>query len=146
MTAAGRRSVARFQRHGTVIEPRGAATEAQRKSGGFREGSVKPCEVSIDPAGSAAWTIGCTMTGFRDLPSLATVDRTIAGGFRFLAFPADLERFFEAECNDQRNIDLARRGFLSLILFDLFLFVDAAVTPDVFPLAMVLRLAVITPM
>jgi len=85
------------------------------------------------------------MTASRDLPSLTTVNQTINGGFPLLRFPAGLEHFFEAETAERRNRDLARRGFLSLILFDLFLFADMVVTPDVFATAVLLRLAVVTP-
>lgn len=80
-----------------------------------------------------------------DLPDLAIVERTIASGFRLLRFPPALEQFFEAENAVQRGRDFALRGLLSLVLFDLFLFADAAVTPDVLATALLLRLAIVTP-
>ena len=74
------------------------------------------------------------------------VDRTLRSGVRWLRFPAALESHFEAYAADSRARRLVARGLIGLTVYDIFLLADWQVTPDVFLIALLLRLAVVTPL
>jgi diguanylate cyclase (GGDEF)-like protein len=74
------------------------------------------------------------------------IDRVIASGFRFMRFPAALEDRFERDTGAQRCRQLATRGLLGLLLFDLFLLSDWQLMPDVADLAILMRVFLVTPL
>jgi diguanylate cyclase (GGDEF)-like protein len=63
-----------------------------------------------------------------------------------LRFPRALERGFEAEAHHSRCRRLVWSAFLGLAIFDLFLFGDWQMTPDIFSLALFARLGALTPL
>ena len=78
--------------------------------------------------------------------SIGLIDRTIAGGFRFMRFPRSLERRFEADTGPARSRELIVRSLLGLALFNVFLLSDWALMPDTFGSAMLMRLGIVTPL
>ncbi len=61
-----------------------------------------------------------------------------------LTFPAALEAVFDVETGPARCRHLIIYGFVALILYDLYLFVDPRLTPDTFQTALLMRLGVVT--
>ncbi len=81
----------------------------------------------------------------RSAPDPDLVDTTIASGFHWLRFPQALEDQFDHDTSDERRHQLLMRGLLGLALFNVFLASDWRLMPDVFTLACVLRLGIVTP-
>ena len=75
------------------------------------------------------------------LPAAAELD----DGFRWMRFKGDLERRFLADGAAQRLRYAAVSGLLSLLVFNGFLLVDWLMAPDVFWMALKLRLGLFTP-
>ncbi len=75
-----------------------------------------------------------------------SVDREIAGGFRSLVFCPQLESLFESETRRERERYFVRTTLLGAILFDLFLFSDWLMLPDVFWSAVIGRVGLTTPL
>jgi diguanylate cyclase (GGDEF)-like protein len=72
--------------------------------------------------------------------------REIAGGRRTrVRFPPRLEALFERESQAARDRRLVARVLLAAILYDLFLFTDMVMTPDVVVEAAIIRLLIFTP-
>jgi diguanylate cyclase (GGDEF)-like protein len=76
----------------------------------------------------------------------ALIERTLASGIPLLRFPGPLERYFESSTGAERCRRLVARGLLAVVIYDLFLISDWRITPDVFAIAAVLRLGVVTPL
>jgi diguanylate cyclase (GGDEF)-like protein len=76
----------------------------------------------------------------------AEVDETLQRGFRWQYFPARLEAVFERETGAARSRYLILAGLVAIVTHDLFLFNDYTLLPDVFKTALILRLAITTPL
>jgi diguanylate cyclase (GGDEF)-like protein len=72
------------------------------------------------------------------------IDRLLEGGFRGGKFPEGLQARYKEEHVTQRQKGLAIRGLLSIVLFNIFLLPDLFMVPDVFDLALKMRLLVFT--
>ncbi|HMD90539.1 MAG TPA: diguanylate cyclase [Anaerolineaceae bacterium] len=82
----------------------------------------------------------------QELPVLAgEVDTTLEKGFHWLRFPAHLEELFERETGATRAHYLIIGGLVSVLIYNLFLFADRIMIPDVFSSALVIHFAIITP-
>ncbi len=79
-------------------------------------------------------------------PMIESVDREIEGGFRSLVFCPQLESLFETETRRDRERYSVRTTLLGTFLFDLFLFSDWLMQPDVFWPAVIGRVGVATPL
>ena len=79
-------------------------------------------------------------------PATDDVDREIRGGFRTLLFAPGLERRYEDETRAERQRYFIATGQIATVLYDLFLFSDWQMTPDVFKAALIVRLGIFTPM
>ena len=75
--------------------------------------------------------------------SIADIDRLLASEVRPFAFPAGLESRFETDTGLARSHYLATSGAIALSLNVLFLMADYIVLPDVFKLAIFIRLGVV---
>ena len=62
-----------------------------------------------------------------------------------LGFGAEVEARFESDTGAKRGRDLVIAGLIALLIYDLFLFNDRLTRPEVMPLALALRLGVMTP-
>jgi diguanylate cyclase (GGDEF)-like protein len=78
--------------------------------------------------------------------SIAAIDRVLATGFRWLAFPPALEARFEADTGWARCRFLIATGLATLVLFNLFLLRDFQLIGDVFREALAVRLGIVTPL
>ncbi len=76
----------------------------------------------------------------------ALIDRTLSGGCHFLHFPPVLEAAFEQEIGAERCRQFMRRGLAALVLYNLLLFSDMVLVPDVLADAALVRLGIITPL
>ncbi len=72
------------------------------------------------------------------------VDRTLADGFRWMTFPARLERAFVQDMGPQRAIKLTLAALNGLLVFGGMLIGDALMKPRDLPLAIGLRLGAFT--
>jgi diguanylate cyclase (GGDEF)-like protein len=77
---------------------------------------------------------------------IAEIDGVLAQGFRWLAFPPTLEAQFEKDTGWGRCRFLIICGVVALVLFNLVLVRDYELIGDVFNQAVIVRLAVITPL
>jgi diguanylate cyclase (GGDEF)-like protein len=68
------------------------------------------------------------------------------GGGAPMRFPPRLEALFERETRAARDHRIVARGLLAVVLYDLFLFADAVMTPDVIGQAAIVRLGIFTPL
>lgn len=73
------------------------------------------------------------------------VDQAIATRLRLLRFDPSLERLFEQDAVD-RCRDLIRHNYIGLAVYDLFVFGDRLLVPDVFGFSLVLHFAMMTPL
>ena len=81
-----------------------------------------------------------------ELVALGDEVREIAGGRRTrVRFPPRLEALFERESQAARDRRLVARVLLAAILYDLFVFTDMVMTPDVVVEAAIIRLLIFTP-
>lgn len=76
--------------------------------------------------------------------SPSEVAAALDAGMSRLRFPGALEQVFETDSGGRRADLLIARGIPSLVLFNLFLLYDYIALPDVFLLAVTLRLALVT--
>lgn len=81
-----------------------------------------------------------------ELLALGDEIRETAGRRTRVRFPARLEALFERETQAVRDRRLVARVLLAAILYDLFLFIDVVMTPDVLVEAAVIRLLLFTPL
>jgi diguanylate cyclase (GGDEF)-like protein len=82
-----------------------------------------------------------------ELVALSDEVRETAGlGGSLMRFPPRLEALFEFETQAARDRRLVARGLLAVLLYDLFLFADAVMTPDVIREAAIVRLGIFTPL
>jgi diguanylate cyclase (GGDEF)-like protein len=73
------------------------------------------------------------------------IDQLLADGFAWLRFPAELEARFRQDCSGHRLKAMLVSGMLVAVLFNVLLISDQMMTPDVFELALKLRLFMFTP-
>ncbi|MFT3856894.1 MAG: GGDEF domain-containing protein [Aquabacterium sp.] len=78
-------------------------------------------------------------------PASEEIDRLLARGWWHLQFPAHLEARFQSDCAAQRLRSLLINGALVSIIFNWMLWSDWLLVPDVFDMALKLRLFVFTP-
>ncbi len=76
---------------------------------------------------------------------IASIDTAIGTRFRWLRFDAVLERLFEQDAV-HRCRSLIRHNYIGLAVYDLFLFGDCKLVPDVFTFSVVLHFAIMTPL
>lgn len=79
-------------------------------------------------------------------PSIDLIDAEIDGGFRDLRFREPLERQYEEDSISFRRRNLLVSSIVGLILYDAFIVNDWRMLPDIFREALILRLAVFTPL
>ena len=75
----------------------------------------------------------------------AHIERFSGLRFQWLAFARPLEQRFETDTARWRSRRFALEGLLALALFDLYLLIDHLVSPAAFHQALLIRLAIITP-
>ena len=80
-----------------------------------------------------------------DTARSAMIDGLLQRGFPGMVFPRDLETEFQQAGLEARCAHIVKSGFLSLLVFNVFLVADYLMLPDVFGLALTLRLLVFTP-
>lgn len=73
------------------------------------------------------------------------VEKELALRRFWLAFGPALEQRFEADCGERRKRHLLLAGVVALVIYDLFVFNDFMMRPEVFAEASLLRLGVLTP-
>ena len=76
----------------------------------------------------------------------AHIERFSGLSFQWLTFARPLEQRFEADTAQRRSKRLALEGLLAIVLFDLFLLADRLVSSTAFHHALLVRLAIITPL
>jgi diguanylate cyclase (GGDEF)-like protein len=82
-----------------------------------------------------------------ELVALGDEVRELAGHRRTrVRFPPRLEALFERESQAMRDRRLVARVLLAAVLYDLFLFTDMVMTPDVLAEAAIIRFAIFTPL
>ena len=74
------------------------------------------------------------------------VRECVGGGRSRIRFSPRLEELFERETRAARERRLVARVVLATILYDLFLFTDMVMTPDVLAEAVIIRLGIFTPL
>jgi diguanylate cyclase (GGDEF)-like protein len=80
-----------------------------------------------------------------DDPLMARIDALLDKGFPLLKFPSELENQFLSDTMEARRRHFLISGLLALILYNGFLIGDYLMAPDVFDLAVRLRLLYFTP-
>lgn len=66
--------------------------------------------------------------------------------FQWLTFSPELENSFETDTSKRRSTRLALEGLIAIFLFNLFLLADRLVSPTEFHRALIVRLAIISPL
>jgi len=74
------------------------------------------------------------------------VDGSLNANFRHLCFPDELEEVYVRETNPMRIQQLTMYLFIAMAIYDFFLITDFTIISDMFPLAVVIRAGLITPM
>ncbi len=74
------------------------------------------------------------------------VEETLRRGFRWLRFPAPLEDIFERETSVARVRHMIVAGMIAVLTYDLFLFSDYSMVPDIIKAALIIRLGIVTPL
>lgn len=74
------------------------------------------------------------------------VDKLLASGLRRISFPRPIEVRYEADRHDSRRKHLLIYGAISLLLFDLFIFYDIFLVPDIATTGALLRFGFVTPL
>ena len=86
-----------------------------------------------------------TIAVFANEPEASAIDREIEGGFPAMRFSPDLEKRYEADTRTQRERHLRRSHKIGIVLYNVFLFSDWQMMPDIFTMALVVRLGILTP-
>ena len=82
---------------------------------------------------------------FDGATSAKMIEDELAAGFRWLRFKPLVERDFERNIDSLRRRHLCIASLIGVILFDLFVFNDRVMVPDVFAQALLYRLGIFTP-
>lgn len=82
----------------------------------------------------------------RDAARTTVIDGLLTRGFPLMRFPSELEREFQQAGLASRRTHILKSGFISLWIFNVFLVADYLLLPDVFVLALSMRLLVFTPL
>lgn len=77
--------------------------------------------------------------------SAQAVETEIARGAKWLRFPADMEREYDRETGPRKVMQLTKSALVGILLYNLFLIADSMLLSDVFHLAVIVRLLVVTP-
>ena len=80
-----------------------------------------------------------------DAARTAMIDGLLQRGFPGMVFPRELEREFQHAGLEARRGHIVKSGFIALLVFNVFLVADYLMLPDVFGLALTLRLLVFSP-
>ena len=81
----------------------------------------------------------------RDAARTAMINGLLQRGFPLMVFPAELEREFQQAGLAAKRAHILKSGYISLLIFNVFLVADYLMLPDVFMQALTLRLLVFTP-
>lgn len=73
------------------------------------------------------------------------IDAELSKGVKWLRFPASIEREYDHETGPRKVRQLTMSALVGIILYNLFLIADAMLMSDVFRLAVILRLLIVTP-
>ena len=73
------------------------------------------------------------------------LQRSLRAGGRSFRFPAELERIYRLFIFPSRRRRYAALAVLALVCYDLFIVCDWFILPDIFPIALIVRLLVVTP-
>ncbi len=82
----------------------------------------------------------------RDAARTAMINSLLQRGFPLMVFPAELEREFQQAGLAAKRAHILKSGYISLLIFNVFLVADYLMLPDVFMQALTLRLLVFTPL
>lgn len=82
----------------------------------------------------------------RDDPMMGRIDELLDKGFPLMRFPSALEQQFLLDLAEPRRRHFVISSFISLVIYNGFLVVDYLMTPDVFWLAVQLRILFFTPL
>jgi diguanylate cyclase (GGDEF)-like protein len=74
------------------------------------------------------------------------VDASLNADFRHLRFPDDLEEVYIRETNPSRVHQMTIYLLIAMVVYDFFLITDFSIISDLFPIAMAIRVSLITPM
>lgn len=74
-----------------------------------------------------------------------TVDAELKSERRHIQFPPVLEKIFYKEVIERTRLFLLVGGMIGLLIYDLFIFLDRRVLRDVYDLALIVRLGIVTP-
>lgn len=77
--------------------------------------------------------------------SAQAIDAELAKGAKWLRFPTDIEREYDRETGPRKVVQLTMSALVGIILYNLFLIADSMLMSDVFHLAVIARLLVVTP-
>lgn len=77
---------------------------------------------------------------------MVRINQLLSSGFRSLRFPADLEARFLQDSSEHRLRHFLISGVIALLVYNGFLLVDYLMAPDVFWLAVRIRLFIFTPL
>ncbi len=106
---------------------------------------MTPPPVDTAPSAAAAGPAAAARARLLNDPVMARIDALLTRGFPWLRFPAPLERQFLADTLADRLRHFLISGLLALVLYNGFLIGDYLMAPDVFDLALRLRLFYMTP-
>ncbi len=81
----------------------------------------------------------------RDAARTTMINGLLQRGFPLMVFPAELEREFRQAGLAAKRAHILKSGYISLLIFNVFLVADYLMLPDVFMQALTLRLLVFTP-
>lgn len=82
----------------------------------------------------------------RDAVRTTMINGLLQRGFPLMVFPAELEREFRQAGLAAKRAHILKSGYISLLIFNVFLVADYLMLPDVFMQALTLRLLVFTPL
>ncbi|GAP20265.1 diguanylate cyclase [Leptolinea tardivitalis] len=74
-----------------------------------------------------------------------TVDAELRSERKHIQFPPVLEQIFYKEVIERTRLFLLVGGMIGLLIYDLFIFLDRRVLRDVYDLALIIRLGIVTP-
>ncbi|GAB2778898.1 diguanylate cyclase [Halomonas shantousis] len=74
------------------------------------------------------------------------IERNQRRGLHWLRFSSNLEQLFEHETGSSRVRQLLLGGVTAVLLYNLFLLADHWLVPDIFATAVIVRLAIVTPL
>lgn len=73
------------------------------------------------------------------------IDAELSKGAKWLRFPAEIEREYDHDTGPRKVVQLTMSALVGIMLYNLFLIADSMLMTDVFHLAVIARLLVVTP-